>query len=228
MNTLLFFIKRDLKDNLPLWIAPLVLFIGVFALTLLWRNNTINAQMLQISLQICTFLFIFVSATLYGKYLNSVIGTSLQVRTQMSLTRNYLFSLPIKRERLFWYNQVRLILPLFPFVLLATGFIITFNPVVSKITASGLFMVGFCLSWLLLNYFSWICYLVEKSFEYRSLVSAFKAFFIVNPILILIIYYFFLRNMRFLVEGISWSFLPAYLTPLMMLALNYFNWLKRD
>ncbi|MEZ4816185.1 MAG: hypothetical protein R3A80_13445 [Bdellovibrionota bacterium] len=229
MNTLFFFIKRDFKDNLPLWTAPLVLFSMLFTLTLLWRSHILTTKLSITILQICTFLFIFVSATLYGKYLNSVVGTSLQVRTQMSLTRNYLFSLPITRSRLFWFNQVRLLLPLFPFVIFATAFIVTFNPVVSKITANGLFLVGFALSWLLLNYFSWICYLVERSFENRSLTHAFRGFFLFNPILLLTIYYCFLKNIPELVMG-GWNplFLLAFLMPVMMMSLNYLNWLKRE
>jgi hypothetical protein len=228
MSTLVFFIKRDLKDNIPLWVAPLLLFIGVFTLSLMWRNDQISSHALKISLQICTFLFIFVSATLYGKYLNSVIGSSMNVRTQMSLTRSYLFSLPLKRGKLFWYNQVRLILPLIPFVMLTTIFVITFNPVLSKITAGGLATVGFCLSWLVLNYFTWICHLIEKTFENRSLSHAFKAFFILNPVLLLVIYYLCLRNINVMLAGPSMLLVGAYAAPIMMMGINYFNWLKRD
>lgn len=229
MNTLVFFLKRDFKDNLPLWTAPLILFSMLFSLTLLWRQQILSTSAALTGLQICTFLFIFVSATLYGKYLNSVIGTSLQVRTQMSLTRNYLFSLPITRSRLFWMNQVRLILPLFPFVLFTTIFIVTFNPAVSKITAGGLFLVGFALSWLLLNYFAWICYLVERSFENRSITHAFKGFFVVNPVLLVVFYYGFLKNIPVLVLGAANPlFVLAFLMPIMMMFLNYLNWLKRN
>ncbi len=228
MTTLFFFIRRDLKDNLPLWIAPVVLFILVFSMAILWRSQTISAASLRGGLQICTFLFIFVSATLYGKYLNSVIGTSLQVRTQMSLTRNYLFSLPIKRGTLFWYNQARLVLPLFPFVILSTVFIITFNPVTSKITTLGLALSGFCLSWLLVNYFTWVYYLMERSFENRSLTHAVRGFFIINPILLLAMYYLFLKHIPELVQVPSWGLIPAYLCPIFMMGLNYLHWNKRE
>lgn len=229
MNTLAFFIKRDFKDNLPLWTAPLVLFSMLFALTLLWRQKILSTGTALTGLQICTFLFIFVSATLYGNYLNSVVGTSLQVRTQMSLTRNYLFSLPVTRSHLFWMNQARLMLPLFPFVLFATTFIVTFNPAVSKITASGLFLVGLALSWLLLNYFAWICYLVERSFENRSLTHAFRGFFVVNPVLLLIFYYGFLKNIpKLVLGGANPLFFLAFAMPIIMMFLNYKNWLKRE
>lgn len=229
MNTLFFFIKRDFKDNIPLWTAPLALFIMLFTLTQLWRQKIIATGAAISVLQIITFLFIFVSATLYGRYLNTVIGTSLQIRTQASLTRNYLFSLPITRARLFWYNQARLLLPLFPFITFTTIFIITFNPVTSKITPMGLFSVGLCLSWLLLNYFSWIYYLVERTFENRSLTHAFKGFFLVNPILLLMFYYGFLKHVPALVQNVANPYIAtAFFMPVMMMFLNYKNWLKRD
>lgn len=229
MNTLFFFIKRDFKDNLALWTAPLALFTMLFTLTQLWRQKAIATGAAISVLQIITFLFIFVSATLYGRYLNSVIGTSLQIRTQASLTRNYLFSLPITRARLFWYNQARLLLPLFPFVTFTTIFIVTFNPVTSKITANGLFCVGICLSWLLLNYFSWIYYLIERTFENRSLAHAFKGFFLANPILLLMFYYGFLKHIPQLVQG-GWNpiLLMAFCMPVLMMFLNFRNWLKRE
>ena len=107
--------------------APFVLFSLMFALTHFWKTGDLSAQQLKIGLQVCTFLFIFVSATLYGVYINSVIGSALNVRTQMSLTRSYLFSLPIARATLFKLNQIRLLLPLMPYVVLGTFFIITFN-----------------------------------------------------------------------------------------------------
>lgn len=229
MNTLAFLIKRDFKDNLPLWTAPLVLFTMLFALTFFWRKQMIATPAAISVLQVITFLFIFVSATLYGRYLNSVIGTSLQIRTQTSLTRQYLFSLPITRGRLFWLNQARLLLPLFPFITFTTLFIVTFNPISSKITAGGLFGVGLALSWLLLNYFSWIYYLVERTFENRSLTQAFKGFFLINPVLLLVFYYGFLKNIPTLVNG-GWNplFILAFTMPIMMMFLNYRNWLKRE
>lgn len=226
--TLSFFLKRDIKDNRLFWIAPVVLFAMLFTVTLLWRGQRIPTKTAIFALQICTFLFIFISATLYGIYLNSVIGTSLHIKTQMSLTRNYLFSLPISRARLFCLNQVRLLLPLMPFVLLGTFFVVTFNPVASKITAFGLLSVGFCLAWLALNYFSWLCYLIERSFENKSFSHAFRGFFIYNPIFLLIIYYLFARNIPQFLEGFSWYYFPALLAPLGMAGLNYVNWMKRD
>lgn len=229
MNTLTFLIKRDFKDNLPLWTAPLVLFTMLFTLTFLWRKQMIATSAAISVLQIITFLFIFVSATLYGRYLNSVIGTSLQIRTQTSLTRQYLFSLPITRSRLFWLNQARLLLPLFPFISFTTLFIVTFNPITSKITTGGLFGVGLALSWLLLNYFSWIYYLVERTFENRSLTDAFRGFFLINPMLLLMFYYGFLKHIPNLVKG-GWNpvFILAFAMPIIMMFLNYKNWLKRS
>jgi hypothetical protein len=223
-----FFIKRDIRDNKLFWLAPLVLFSMLFGVSHLWRMEHLSAVALRASLQVLTFLFIFISASLYGVYLNSVLGTSLHVKTQMSLTRNYLFSLPIKRSTLFFYNQVRLLLPLLPFVVLGVFYIITFNRPTFHINMWGIGAMGVCLSLLILSYFSWLSCLVERLFEHKSLIAAFKGFFIVNPVLLLIIYFLFGKNIGAMSTGSVSATLVAYLAPAMMIALNYINWQKRQ
>lgn len=228
MNTTLFFLlRRDWVDNKTFLSVPLVFFSLFFALNYFWEHGLLaNETMIKI-LQLAVFVFIFISATLYGVYLNYVLGTSLHVKTQLSLNRNYLFSLPLSRTKLFWMNQLRLFLPLLPFVLFGTLFTLNFKPVNIETTAFGMLLVGSCFSLLLLNYLIWISDTIEKGFVQRSPWSSIKRFFIVDPVLLTIVYFAFLRQIPEILSGTYYLILPALLTPFMMIRLNYLNWNKR-